>query len=333
MVKDCPQPRITCSNCGKSGHIANECWATKRSGNASVAKRPKSRGSTGPSMGQKPSILGRVFAMSGAKASQSDELIRAKCIIKGRFLDVLFNLGATHSFISMDCVKSLDLYMTELPCNVVTTPTGKSVVKSWVYLGCAMMVHGREFEVDLICLPLSQLDVILGMDWLATNHVLLDCGEKTLIFGATMAEVPRLMSQEAWENMVNTKAFMIMFSMEAESVVEPEYIPVVRDFLEVFLEDVSELPTEREIGFAIIDLIPRASPISVAPYRMSPVELTEVKKQVGDLFQKRFVRPSVSQWGAPVLLVKKKDGSMRMCGLPVTIKNKYPLPRIDDLMD
>ncbi|XP_027348107.1 uncharacterized protein LOC113859569 [Abrus precatorius] len=123
------------------------------------------------------------------------------------------------------------------------------------------------------------------MDWLAANHVLLDCREKTLIFGATMTEVPRLMSQGAWENTVNAKAFMVMFLMETESVVELEYIPVVKDFLEVFLKDISELPPKREIEFAI-DLILGVSPISVAPYRMSPVELAEVKKQVEDLLQK-----------------------------------------------
>ena len=81
-----------------------------------------------------------------------------------------------------------------------------------------------------------------------------------------------------------------------------------------------------------------ANPVSIAPYRMSPVELAEVKAQVQDLLSKQFVRPSVSPWGAPVLLVKKKDGSMRMCVdyrqlNKVTIKNKYPLPRIDDLID
>ncbi|XP_027368243.1 uncharacterized protein LOC113874216 [Abrus precatorius] len=265
MVKDCPQPRIACNNCGKSGHIANECWAAKRSGSASAAQRPKSRGSTG----QKSSILGRIFAMSGVEASQSEELIRDKCIIKGQLLDVLFDSGATHSFISMDCVKGLNLYVTELPYNVVvTTPTSKPVVTSWVCLGYVMMVHGREFEVDLICLSLSQLDVILGMNWLPTNHVLLDCKEKTLIFGATMTEVPRLMSQGAWENTTNAKAFMVKFSMEVESMVELKYIPVVRDFLEVFPEYISELPPEKEIEFAI-DLITGASPTSVAPYRMS----------------------------------------------------------------
>ncbi|XP_027368288.1 uncharacterized protein LOC113874256 [Abrus precatorius] len=168
---------------------------------------------------------------------------------------------------------------------MVTTPMGKPVVTSWVCLGCAIMVHGREFEVDLICLPLSQLDVILGIDWLAINHVSLDCREKTLIFGASMSEVPRLLSHGAWENTVEAKAFMVMFSMEAESAMEPECIPVVKEFLEVFLEDVSELPPEKEIEFAI-DVIPGASPISVAPYRMSLVELAEVKKQVEDLLRR-----------------------------------------------
>ncbi|XP_027343048.1 uncharacterized protein LOC113855616 [Abrus precatorius] len=161
MLRDCPHPRTNCRNCGKLGHIANVCWSLKRSGSTSSAQRPESSGSTGPSTGPKPSIPGRVFAMSGAEASRSEELIWSKCTIKGRLLDVLFDSGATHSFISADCVKSLNLYVTELSCNViVTTPTGKLVVTSWVCLGCAIMVHGREFEVDLICLPLSQLNVI-----------------------------------------------------------------------------------------------------------------------------------------------------------------------------
>nr|KYP33810.1 Transposon Ty3-I Gag-Pol polyprotein [Cajanus cajan] len=99
----------------------------------------------------------------------------------------------------------------------------------------------------------------------------------------------------------------------------------------------SSLPPEREIEFSI-DLVPGTSPISIAPYRMSPKELVELKKQIEELQGKQFIRPSVSPWGAPVLLVKKKDGSMRLCVdyrqlNKVTIKNKYPLPRIDDLMD
>ena len=97
------------------------------------------------------------------------------------------------------------------------------------------------------------------------------------------------------------------------------------------------MPPKREVEFSI-DLVPGTKPVSMAPYRMSASELAELKKQLEDLLDKKFVRPSVSPWGAPVLLVKKKDGSMRLCIdyrqlNKVTIKNRYPLPRIDDLMD
>ena len=111
----------------------------------------------------------------------------------------------------------------------------------------------------------------------------------------------------------------------------------MQEFPEVFPDDITELPPEREVESAI-DLVPGTSPISIAPYRMSTLELGELKKQLEELLEKQFIRPSVSPWGAPVLLVKKKDGSMRLCVdyrqlNKVTIKNQYPLPRIDDLMD
>jgi hypothetical protein len=114
-------------------------------------------------------------------------------------------------------------------------------------------------------------------------------------------------------------------------------IAVVREFPDVFPEDVTSLPPEREVEFSI-DLVPGTAPISVSPYRMAPLELRELKGQLEELMAKHFVRPSVSPWGAPVLLVKKKDGGMRLCIdyrrlNKATIKNKYPLPRINDLLD
>ncbi|KAK4400675.1 Retrovirus-related Pol polyprotein from transposon.6 [Sesamum angolense] len=116
-----------------------------------------------------------------------------------------------------------------------------------------------------------------------------------------------------------------------------EEIPVVRDFPEVFPDDLPGLPPHREVDFTI-ETLPGVAPISIAPYRMAPVELQELKKQLEELLEKGFVRPSTSPWGAPVLFVKKKDGSMRLCVdyrqlNRVTVKNKYPLPRIDDLLD
>nr|AAX92958.1 retrotransposon protein, putative, Ty3-gypsy sub-class [Oryza sativa Japonica Group]ABA92829.1 retrotransposon protein, putative, Ty3-gypsy subclass [Oryza sativa Japonica Group] len=114
-------------------------------------------------------------------------------------------------------------------------------------------------------------------------------------------------------------------------------MPVVKRFPDVFPEDLPGMPPDRDIEF-IIDLIPGTAPISKRPYRMPVNELEELKKQIRELQEKGFVRPSSSPWGAPVLFVKKKDGSMRMCVdyrslNEVTFKNKYPLPRTDDLFD
>ena len=105
----------------------------------------------------------------------------------------------------------------------------------------------------------------------------------------------------------------------------------------MFPEEVPGLPPRSEVEFSI-DLVPGAGPVSIAPYRMAPAELVELKKQIGELLEKQFIRPSASPWGAPVLLVKKKDGGSRLCVdyrqlNKMTIKNKYPLPRLDDLMD
>jgi hypothetical protein len=132
-----------------------------------------------------------------------------------------------------------------------------------------------------------------------------------------------------------------MFSLMATLTVENEAVidklQVVCEFPEVFPDEIPDVPPERKVEFSI-DLIPGTKPIPMAPYRMSASELAELKKQLEDLLDKKFVRPSVSPWGASVLLVKKKDGSMRLCIdyrqlNKVTINTRYPLPRIDDLMD
>jgi len=114
-------------------------------------------------------------------------------------------------------------------------------------------------------------------------------------------------------------------------------IPVVEEFLDMFPEDLLGLQSDRVLEFSI-NVIPSTTLISKAPYRMAPVELVELKRQLQEYLDKGFVRPSVSPWGARLLLMKKKDGSRRMCIdyrelNKVTIKNKCPLPRIDDLFD
>ncbi|GJS55045.1 putative reverse transcriptase domain-containing protein [Tanacetum coccineum] len=114
-------------------------------------------------------------------------------------------------------------------------------------------------------------------------------------------------------------------------------IPIVRNFEDVFPDDLSGLPPQQQVEFCI-DLIPGATPVAKSPYRLAPSEMQELSEQLQELQDKGFIRPSHSPWGAPVLFFKKKDGSFRMCIdyrelNKLTIKNRYPLPRIDDLFD
>nr|GFC93901.1 putative reverse transcriptase domain, aspartic peptidase domain protein [Tanacetum cinerariifolium] len=111
--------------------------------------------------------------------------------------------------------------------------------------------------------------------------------------------------------------------------------PIVFEFPDVFPNELPGIPLVREVEFNI-ELIPGSEPISKAPYRMDLIELKELKDQLRELLERGFIRPSVSAWGAPVLFVRKKDGSMRLCIdyrelNKITIRNRYPLPRIDDL--
>jgi hypothetical protein len=114
-------------------------------------------------------------------------------------------------------------------------------------------------------------------------------------------------------------------------------IRVVRYFPDVFPEELPGMPPDREVEF-VIDLLPGTAPFSKRPYRMSVEELKELKKQLTELQESGYIRSNSSPWGAPVLFVQKKDGSQRMCVdyrslNDVTVKNKYPLPRIEDLFD
>ena len=130
---------------------------------------------------------------------------------------------------------------------------------------------------------------------------------------------------------------LLAYMINSEATNEKlEDIPIVKEFPDVFPEELPGLPLDRDIEFSI-ELLPGTGPISKAPYRMATAKLRELKL-LQDLLDKGFIRPSVSPWGAPVLFIKKKDGSLRLCIdyqelNKVTMKNKYPLPRIDDLFD
>jgi len=309
---------VVCFNCNEEGHIGSQC------------KKPK-----------KAQASGKVFALTSTQTVNDDRLIRGTCFVNNTPLIAIIDTGATHCFIAADCASKLGLVMSCMNGEmVVETPAKRSVTTSLMCMKCPLSMFGRDFEVDLVCLPLSGIDVILGMNWLEYNHLHINCFSKTVHFSSVEEEsgveflTTKQLKQLARDGI---PMFSLMASLSVENQAVIDKLQVVCEFPEVFPNEIPDVPPEREVEFSI-DLVPGTKPVSMAPYRMSASELAELKKQLEDLLDKKFVRPSVSPWGASVLLVKKKDGSMRLCIdyrqlNKVTIKNRYPLPRIDDLMD
>nr|GEW21995.1 putative reverse transcriptase domain-containing protein [Tanacetum cinerariifolium] len=166
---------------------------------------------------------------------------------------------------------------------------------------------------------MDQFQHVIGMDWLSKNHAKILCDEKVVhipIDGETL--IIRVVEKKSDEKRL-------------------EDIHVVTEFPDIFLEDLHGLPPVCQLEFQI-NLIPRTTHVARAPYRLALLEMQELSNQLQELIDRGFIRPSISPWGAPVLFVKKKDGSFRMCIdyrelNKLTIKNRYQLPRIDDLLD
>ncbi|XP_027916066.1 uncharacterized protein LOC114175508 [Vigna unguiculata] len=251
--------------------------------------------------------------MTGTEAVRSGNLIIRSCVIAGRGLRVLYDSGATHSFVSESVEEELSLPGRELQYDlVVSTPAFGMVRTSTLCARRLIEVEGRKYRVNLICLPLEGLDVILGMDWLSANRILIDCNEKKVLFPSSEEKEVLMSSQQVDQALKEgSQCFLILTQLFVENGDGHLETSIVREFLDVFPEDVPSLPPFREVEFSI-DLVPGAEPVSMAPYRMAPAKLVKLKQQIEELLEKQFIRPSVSPWGAPVLLVKKKDGNSRL---------------------
>ena len=260
--------------------------------------------------------------------------------------------GSTHSYVCIEHVfDKIPLAVEQLAYEMhVTSPLGHNVSVSSIYRNCPIVIQTREFLADLITLSFREFDLILGMDWLFKNRAIVDCGQKTVVLRCsdqTEVIVQGIVSS-VMSNVISTmqarrfmrkgcETFLAVILDSKRSQVDVEKIPVVREFPDVFPEELPGIPLEREVDLAI-EIVLGTVLMSRAPYRMAPTELKELKSQLQELLDKGFIPPSVSPWGAPVLFVKKKDGTLRMCIdyrqiNKVTVKNRYPLSRVEDLFD
>ncbi|TYJ96331.1 pol protein [Cucumis melo var. makuwa] len=207
----------------------------------------------------------------------------------------------------------------------VSTPFGEVLLSKEKIRACQIEIANQMLDVTLLVLDMQDFDVILGMDWLSANHASIDCFGKEVVFnppsrasfkfrGTGIVCIPKVISAMKATKLLSQGTWGILASVvdTREPEVSLSSEPVVREYPDVFPDELPGFPFSREIDFAI-ELEPDTTPILRAPYRMAPAELKESKVQLQELLDKDFIQLSVSPWGAPVLFVKKKDGSMRLC--------------------
>jgi hypothetical protein len=257
-----------------------------------------------------------------------EEVLAGMFFLNERPIVILFDSRASHDFMSSACAKKarLKLVASGTPY-VISTPGGR-VDTDRIVRRVPLDLSGRVFEIDLIVFSGQRIDVILGMGWMMRHMAVLDISAKLVhlnspVYGKVTLHLPVISRIKASLNHVVERSL--------------EDIHVVHEFPDVFPDDLPGMPPERAIEFKI-ELQPGTAPISKAPYKMSREELAKLKVQLKDLLDKGFIRPSSSPWGCPALFMSKKDKGLRLCVdyqplNAVTIKNKYPLPRIDILFD
>ncbi|KAD2805396.1 hypothetical protein E3N88_38773 [Mikania micrantha] len=241
----------------------------------------------------------RAFQITADEAKDAGDVVTGTFLVNSVPAYVLFDSGASKSFVSTKFTHHTSFVLEKLIAPLeIEVADSKSFLVFDIYRNCKITIEDEEYTIDLIPMLLGEFDVYIKR------------GGKSYL------------------------AYVVDMEKEVKKL---EDIPIVRDFSDVFPDDLPGVPPERDVEFRI-DLVPGAKPIAKIPYRLAPTEMQELMTQIQELLDKGFIRPSISPWGAPVLFVKKKDGSMRMCIdyrklNKLTVKNRYPVPRIDDLFD
>ncbi|KAJ9546328.1 hypothetical protein OSB04_018871 [Centaurea solstitialis] len=390
LSRDCKETAKICFNCYQPGHIKPECPQLKKA--PALAPAPATLMITdGTTKGKSGATTrGRAFQMTAEEAQTAPDVITGVFPVNSKPALVLFDTGATWSYVSRRFCKDFQTELGNLDSPLAIDVAAEEVqVVEHAYRGCSIDIFGVRFSINLIPIPMNGVDVVVGIDLMFPNRATTDVagqlvriqnpsggelvvygkGEgyrshreavKTTFRGSVFVKVnfkwgldekrvkylPYQVSTsfcsiaKARKYIQRGCTGILVYAMAdqaKERKLSVADVPVVSEFPDVFPEDMLGLPPDRQIEFGI-DLVPGATPIARAPYRLAPPELQELSEQLQELSGKGFIRPSSSPWGAPILFVKKKDGSHRMCidyrGLnKVTIKNRYPLPRIDDLFD
>jgi hypothetical protein len=321
-----PSSSSGCFKCGKSVHFINDCpYPKQNKSNFQQTSRNANQGKgnvVNPPADKNMKKTGRAYYTQVATTPEGEPVMMGTFLIANHQTVILFDSGASHTFMSKTFVEKICIHSTESREGFVIHSLGGQIFTKEVVFHVPLTLAGREFPTNMIVIKGQDIDVILGMNWLAQNKAIiiqLSYGQEEVQLSIPIAVLVKASGQ----------IYMAI-------VQEIHDIPVVCEFPDVFHEDLPGLPPERDVEF-VFKLKPGTAPISRRSYRMPPNELAELKIQLQDLLEKGFIRPSSSPWGCPAIFVKK-DQTLQMCMDyrhldEVTIKNKYPLPRINILID
>ncbi|KAA3469790.1 DNA/RNA polymerases superfamily protein [Gossypium australe] len=326
-----------CFKCGSRDHLIRNCpheLARARSVSQGFVQLgrggqqlPRGRGPIrgGNGVGRDRGALGRgvgnadarqpglVYAARRREDGDAPDVITGTFLIVDKSFIVLIDNGSTHSYVACTVSKTLSIE-SEIAARAMTvvSPLGQSVVVNKLFRNVPFEIQGVVFPADLMELPFGEFDLILGMDWMVKHRANLDCTTKRMVL-RTPEDKEVVMIRERRNYLANVvsalravkmvrkgcKAFLAFISALDAKELTIEEVRTVKEFVDVFPEGLPGLPPDREVEFRI-ELFPGTTPVSIAPYRMAPKELVELKAQIQELLDRRFIRPSVSSWGASV---------------------------------
>ncbi|GKE59494.1 putative reverse transcriptase domain-containing protein, partial [Tanacetum coccineum] len=271
--------------------------------------------------------------VGSAGTNPNSNVVTGTFLLNNRYASILFDTSVDRSFVSTAFSSLIDIIPTTQDHGYdVELADGRIIWVNTLIRGCTLNFLNHSFNIDLMPVEMGSFDVIIGMDWLAKYHAVIVCdeklvrvpfGDKILIFHGDGNNNRR----ESRLNIISctkTQKYLLKVcpiflahvtmkkAKDKSKEKRLEDVPIVQDFPEVIPEDLPGIPPTRQVEFQI-DLMPGAAPVARAPYRLAPSEMKELSDQLKELSDKGFIRPSSSPWGAPVLFVKKKDGSFRMC--------------------
>ncbi|GJW40108.1 putative reverse transcriptase domain-containing protein [Tanacetum coccineum] len=309
--------------CNKVGHLTKNCrnkGPTTKSNLLPVTVTYHACGEKGHYANQcrkttNNNAQGRAYMLRDRNAHQDPNVVTCMFLLNQHLARVLFDTGADKSFVSISLASKLNIPPITIDTFYdIEMADGNLVNTSTVIQGATMTLLNQPFEIDLMPIKLGSFDIVIGMDWLSKYHA-------RIIYDEKVVHIP-----------IDDETLIIRGDQSKIRLNLISCIKTEREFPEVFPEDLPGLPLIRQVEFQI-DLIPGATPVAQAHFRLAPSETQELSNQLQELADQGFIRPSTSPWGAPILFVKKKDESFRMCSSvysKIDLRSGYHQLRVKD---